>query len=140
MQDSNTAPQSAFEIQRAIFAERTRWPAPRADVLETLNAEWRVANARGCVVSVENLHALWKRRSATGHAPETWEETLEAARAGRLYEIDTASAGEDSLLDAESPDAALAEVATHYLNGAPDEADAAEWARAHGWTAARIAL
>jgi hypothetical protein len=54
---------------------------------------------------IERLHA-------TGHAPPV-SVALEAARQGRLWEVDTGNAGHDSILDADSGQGAIDVVADH---------------------------
>ena len=80
---------------------------------------------------IADLHA---RRSAlgAGRAP-TLAECLDAAREGRLYDVDTASAGHDCLWIADDGgDEALAEVAAAMSPDAPEVP-----AR---WTAERVTL
>ena len=89
---------------------------------------------------ITELHA---RRTAKGKgfAPDL-ETCLEAARAGRLYDVDTQNRGADCLTAAKSEDEALAEVAAHEEPDlcAAHPGGAAGWARERNWTAERISL
>ncbi len=85
------------------------------------------------------LHAA--RAAKRGGAP-TLSECLDAAREGRLFDVDTQGAGEDCLAIADDAEIALAEVA---LCTDPDASTAhpdgaAAWAFSKRWTANRIEL
>lgn len=82
---------------------------------------------------VDRLNKI-RTTKGTGYAPEV-DAALDAARTGRLYFVDTASAGEDSFVVADSERAALTEVATAYDDEAACSLDAADWATARGWRA-----
>ncbi len=79
---------------------------------------------------ITDLHARRSTKGA-GYVP-TLAECLDAAREGRLFDVDTASAGSDCLWIADGAETALAEVAAAV---SPD--DAAVPAR---WTAERVTL
>ena len=84
---------------------------------------------------ITDLHA---RRSAKGdgYAP-TLAECLSAAREGRLFDVDTQSAGHDGLTIADDAETALAEWAAATVGPVDGEGDAARFAR---WTAERVML
>ena len=90
--------------------------------------------------AIRTIHAHRTAKGA-GYAPSI-AETLAAARAGLLVDVDTQNDGEDALVIAESADDALAEVAMSYAietsTSHPD--GAAAWARERGWTADCITL
>jgi hypothetical protein len=74
------------------------------------------------------------RIAVSGHASDL-ATARAACAAGRLWRVDTQGAGEDCVLDADSADAAIAEILAHY--------DPEAWARGEdgrdrGWTAERV--
>lgn len=85
--------------------------------------------------AIADLHA---RRTAkgVGYAPSL-AECLDAAREGRLFDVDTASAGHDGLTIADDAERALAEWAAATVGPVDGEGDAARFAR---WTAERVVL
>lgn len=90
----------------------------------------------------EQIAALQAARSqkGRGYAP-TPKECIEAAREGRLYDVDTGDDGEDSLVIADDTDDALAEVALAKGDDAYEhEEGAVAWATEHKWSAERVAL
>lgn len=90
---------------------------------------------------ITELHATHTRKGA-GYAPPL-DECLAAARRGRLYDVDTQSAGHDCLTIADSDDAALDEVARHAEGDEIERrhgGDAVAWARSRRWSAARISF
>lgn len=87
------------------------------------------------------LHATRTANGRTGHAPPL-AECLDAAREGRLWDVDTQSAGHDCLVIADDAESALAEVAAYAEPDlAPAHPDgAAGWAVARRWTAEPVRL
>lgn len=84
---------------------------------------------------IADLHARRTAKGA-GYAPPL-AECLAAARAGRLVDVDTASAGFDGLTIADDAETALAEWAAATVGPVDGEGDAARFAR---WTAERVTL
>lgn len=92
------------------------------------------------LTQIEDLHARRIARGA-GYAPSL-AETIDAANAGQLFDVDTQSAGEDCLAIGESADDVLSEVAAHHNPeawGAHADGGAA-YARSLRWTAERIGV
>lgn len=94
-------------------------------------------------MTIQDLSELVARLSREGRAPEL-DVVLAAARAGRLYVVDTKNAGEDAILVGDDADDVLAEVAEHAREHDSEEHPEGEgraaWARESGWTAERIVV
>ena len=95
-------------------------------------------------IDLEAIDDLYRRYAAKGpgFVPGTLEETIEVARRGRLFAVDTANRGADCLIEASSSEEALDQVASFEepdLSGSFDGGTLA-WAKAHGWTADPVQL
>lgn len=89
------------------------------------------------------LHALHARYTRKGqrYAPP-WDMTLEAAREGRLWLVDTQNAGEDCLSIGAMEDDVLSFVAAHHdvTAWANYPTGGIDYARSLRWSAERIVL
>lgn len=83
---------------------------------------------------IVDLHA---RRSARGGRAPTLAECLSAAREGRLFDVDTQSAGHDGLTIADDAESAVVEWADAAIGPADGDAYIAACAR---WTAERVSM